>query len=74
MDVHRVDIVDETVSELRKAFDGDSFRVRRLMVNPAISQNTNDLNLYKNWLITWPNGWRLLQSTTTHDMVYVRLG
>jgi hypothetical protein len=47
MDVHRVDIVDETVSELRKAFDGDSFRVRRLMVrafiNPAVSQNTNDL-------------------------------
>ena len=40
MDVHRVDVVDETVSELKKAFDVDSFRVRRLMViNPKYSLN-----------------------------------
>jgi hypothetical protein len=60
--------------ELRKAFDGDSFRVRRLMVNPAISQNTNDLNLNKNCLITWPNGFKVEKSLQrrllqTHDMV-----
>ena len=33
MDVHRDDVVDETLAELRKAFDVDSFRVRRLMVS-----------------------------------------
>jgi hypothetical protein len=33
MDLHRIEVVEETLGELQKAFDGDSFRVRRLMVN-----------------------------------------
>ena len=36
MDVHREDVVDESLAELRKAFDVDSFRVRRLMVSRCV--------------------------------------
>lgn len=45
MDLHRVDIVNETLAELRNAFDADSFRVRRLMV-----QSFRAYNVYYNCL------------------------
>lgn len=45
MDLHRVDIVNETLAELRNAFDADSFRVRRLMV-----QSFRAYNVYYNIL------------------------
>jgi hypothetical protein len=62
------------LSELRKAVDGDSFRVRRLMVNPAISQNTNDFNINKKSLICWPNGFKVEKSFQWRLMIWYRLG
>ena len=63
MDLHRVDVVDECLSELRKAFDVDSFRVRRLMVRWTVLLSLKHFIFHINRGSLF-NGWRKKFSQT----------